>query len=142
MLRAGMAAGSIVVVLVLLVAAGGCGGGDNGGTPAYIVGTWAGPMTHRIIDNNKGTDVTLNYTVTFYILSQNGSRVSGKMELGNLGHVGLLSGSMSGNHFSGVRRGSHTVQIEFDVSGDTLTGTFRFVGDGLDETGTYTCTRE
>jgi hypothetical protein len=99
-------------------------------------------MTHRIIDNNRGTDVTAHYTVTFFILSQEGSRVSGKMELRDRTHVGILSGHMSGNHFSGVRRGAHTVQIEFDVNGNTLTGTFRFVGDGLDETGAYTCTRQ
>jgi len=139
MLRLGMATCSIALAMLFTI--GGCGGGDDGGggDPAYIVGTWSGSMTHRVIDHNLGTDQTFNYTVTFYILSQNGSRVSGKLQLRDPAHVGDLSGSMSGNHFTGVRRGAHTVQIEFDVNGDALTGTFRFVGDGLDETGNYTC---
>jgi hypothetical protein len=128
------------IVLVVFFAASGCNGNDGGGPAVNVVGTWSGPMTHRIIDNNRGTDVTLNYTVTFFLTSQNGNRVTGKMELGGLGHVGDLRGYMNGNHFTGARTGSHTVQISFDVNGNTLTGTFRFVGDGLDETGTYTCT--
>jgi len=135
----------LVLLLISVLTAVGCGGdgdGTSGGTPSSIAGTWSGPMTHRIIDNNQGTDVTLNYTVTFYILSQTGDYVSGKMQLGGYEHVGDLKGSMSGNHFSGVRTGSHTVQIEFDVNGSQLTGTFRFVGDGLDETGSYSCNRQ
>jgi hypothetical protein len=128
------------IVLAVFLAGSGCNNG-NSGPAVNVVGTWIGPMTHRIIDHNRGTDTTLHYTATFYLTSQNGNRVSGKMELGTLGHVGELYGYMSGSHFSGVRTGSHTVQITFDVNGDTLTGTFRFVGDGLDETGTYTCTR-
>jgi hypothetical protein len=133
-------------VVVAFVSIGGCGGGNDntggGGEPAYIVGTWAGPMTHRIIDNNKGTDDTISYTVTFYILSQDGSSVSGKMRLQDDSHVGLLRGSMSGNTFRGVRTGTHTVQIEFTVNGSSLSGTFRFVGDGLDEYGDYTCSKQ
>jgi len=130
----------IVTLLALLVISG-CGGDGDGGEPVNIVGTWSGPMTHRIIDNNAGTDITLTYTATFFILSQNGSSVSGKMALRDLAHVGNLTGTMSGSHFKGVRTGTHTVTIAFNVSGNTLTGTFRFVGDGLDETGTYTCTK-
>jgi len=131
-----------ILLLLTLFVIGGCGGGGDGGEPVNIVGTWSGLMTHRIIDNNAGTDITLKYTVTFYILSQDGSSVSGKMALRDEGHVGDLRGTMSGNHFKGVRTGAHNVTIEFDVSGNTLTGTFRFVGDGLDETGTYTCTKQ
>lgn len=140
MIRAG--AGVFVMLLVFFAAVGGCGGGDGGGEPVFIVGTWSGPMTHRIIDNNKGTDETINYTVVFYITFQDGNRVTGKMQLRDLSHVGNLSGTMSGNHFKGVRTGAHNVTVEFDVNGNTLTGTFRFVGDGLDETGTYTCTKQ
>jgi hypothetical protein len=127
------------LALLLVLAAAGCGGDD--GEPVNIVGTWSGPMTHRIIDSNRGTDVTLHYTVTFIILSQEGSSVSGRMRLRDSMHVGNLRGTMTGSHFDGVRTGTHTVTIEFDVGGNTLMGTFRFVGDGLDETGTYTCTR-
>ncbi|MBN1917790.1 MAG: hypothetical protein JW889_07775 [Verrucomicrobia bacterium] len=126
----------------------GCGGGDDdsntlsGGTPAYIVGTWTGTMTHRIIDYNHGTDVTTTYGIVFYILSQDGTRVSGKLQLKDSTHVGDLRGVMDGNHFTGVRTGLHTVQIEFTVNGSSLTGTFRFAGDGLDEWGDYTCTKQ
>jgi len=140
MVRVGM----IAVLLALAAMAGGCGGdGDSGGggEPVYIVGTWVGTMTHRIIDNNLHTDQTFSYTIIFYILSQDGSRIRGKMMLRDPSHVGWLSGTMSGSHFTGVRTGTHDVTIEFDVSGNTLTGTFRFKGAGLDETGTYTCTK-
>jgi hypothetical protein len=145
MRRAGVVMCSIM--LVLFFAASGCNGGDGGngggtGTVLNILGTWSGPMTHRIIDHNRGTDTTLHYTVTFYILSERGNAVSGKMELRDASHMGYLSGHLNGNRFTGVRTGLHTVQISFDVNGDTLTGTFNFVGDGLDETGTYTCTRQ
>ncbi len=137
--------GMVTVLLALAVMAGGCGGdgdGGGGGEPVYIVGTWSGTMTHRIIDYNLGTDPqTFTYTIIFYILSQDGNTVRGKMMLRDPSHVGWLSGTMSGSHFTGVRTGAHNVTIEFDVSGNTLTGTFRFKGDGLDETGTYTCTK-
>jgi len=86
--------------------------------------------------------VTGTYDIAFFITSEQGSAVSGKMELVDASHVGLLSGTMDGNHFSGERIGSHTVQIEFTVNGNTLTGTFRFTGDGLDEWGNFTCTRQ
>jgi hypothetical protein len=136
---------TVVVSLALasFVTIGGCGGGDgdDGGEPLYIVGNWSGPMTHRIIDNNNHTDTTITYTIIFFILSQDGRDVSGKMQLRDPSHVGNLYGTMSGNRFRGVRTGTHTVQIEFTVNGNILTGTFRFVGDGLDETGTYTCTK-
>jgi hypothetical protein len=140
MVRVGML---LSVVFAFVVMVGGCGGGDGdgGGEPLYIVGTWIGPMSHHIIDHNQGTDVTVTYTITFYILSQEGSRVTGKLQLRDPSHVGNLHGSMSGSHFKGVRTGLHTVTIEFDVNGNTLTGTFRFVGDGLDEYGEYTCTK-
>ncbi len=134
-----------ILALTALGATGGCGGGDGdggGGEPVYIVGNWTGQMTHRVINNNNHTDATLTYPIVFYIFSQDGSQVSGKMELNDSSHVGNLYGTMSGNHFKGVRTGTHTVQIEFTVNGNTLTGTFRFVGDGLDETGTYTCTKQ
>ena len=138
------------ILLVVLVAfAGllsGCGGdgdgGGGGGTPVNILGTWVGPMTHRVIDHNAGTDRTFSYTAIFYILWQSGNKVTGKMQLGDPSHVGFLNGTMNGGHFKGTRSSSHVAQVEFDVSGSTLTGTFRFVGDGLDETGTYTCTKQ
>ncbi len=135
-----------VLALTALGATGGCGGGDGdsggGGEPVYIVGNWSGQMTHRVIDNNAHTDKTFTYTIVFYILSQDGNNVSGKMQLRDPSHVGDLYGTMSGNRFKGVRTGMHTVQIEFTVNGNTLTGTFRFEGAGLDETGTYTCTKQ
>ena len=137
---------TVSLALTSLAAIGGCGGGDGdgggGGEPVYIVGNWSGQMTHRVIDNNLHTDKTLTYTIIFYILSQDGNDVSGKMQLRDPSHVGNLYGTMSGNRFKGVRVSAHTVQIEFTVNGNTLTGTFRFVGDGLDETGTYTCTKQ
>jgi len=128
-----------------LVVTGGCGGGDGSGGSAdalYVVGTWNGTMTHRIVDYNHGTDVTTSYGIAFYILSQDGNRVSGKMRLRDDTHVGTLSGVMDGNHFNGVRIGTHTVQIEFTVNGNSLSGTFRFTGDGLDEWGDYTCAKQ
>jgi hypothetical protein len=139
MVRVGMI---LSVIFAFVVMVGGCGGGDNcSGDPVYIVGTWSGTMSHRIIDNNQGTDTTFSYTIVFYIFSQQGSKVSGKLQLRDPSHVSTLYGTMCGNHFKGVRTGLHTVTIEFDVNGNTLTGTFRFVGDGLDEYGTYTCTK-
>ncbi len=140
MVRAGMV---ILSILLASFITAGCGGGDNGGggEPVNIVGTWSGPMKHHIIDSNQGTDATLTYNVTFFILSQDGSKVSGKMQLRDASHVGNLYGTMSGNRFKGVRTGAHTVTIEFTVSGNSLTGTFRFKGNGLDEYGEYTCTK-
>jgi len=138
-----------ILFVVLVAFAGllcGCGGdgdgGGGGGTPVNIVGTWVGPMTHRVIDNNAGTDITVTYTAIFYILWQGGNKVSGKMQLGDPSHVGFLDGTMSGSRFNGTRSSSHVAQLKFDVSGNTLTGTFRFVGAGLDETGNYTCTKQ
>jgi hypothetical protein len=141
MVRVGM---MLSVIFAFVVMVGGCGGGDDGGggEPAYIVGTWIGQMSHRIIDSNQGTDTTFNYTIVFYIQRQNGSSVEGKMQLRDPSHVSTLYGTMSGNHFKGVRTGTHTVTIEFDVNGNTLTGTFRFKGSGLDEYGEYTCTKQ
>ena len=134
--------GALVLTILAagFMATGGCG--DNNSAPVNIVGTWTGSMTHRVIDSNNGTDVTGTYDIAFFITSEQGSAVSGKMELVDASHVGLLSGTMDGNHFSGERIGSHTVQIEFTVNGNTLTGTFRFTGDGLDEWGNFTCTRQ
>jgi hypothetical protein len=141
MLRAGVACAA--ALLAAFATVGGCGGGDDGGggEPVIIIGTWAGSMTHRIVDYNQGTDVTVPYAIKFYILSQEGSRVSGKMELRDPTHVGNLYGTMNGNKFTGHRTGTHTVQIEFTVNGNSLTGTFRFSGDGLDEWGDYTCNK-
>ena len=140
MVRVGM---MLSVFFAFVVMVGGCGGGDgDGGEPLYIVGKWVGSMSHRIIDSNQGTDTTFNYGIVFYILSQQGSNVSGKMQLRDPTHVSTLYGTMSGSHFKGVRTGLHTVTIEFDVSGNTLTGTFRYKGGGLDEYGEYTCTKQ
>ena len=139
MLRVGVTCA--VVLLASFATVGGCGGGDGGGDPVIILGTWTGLMTHHIIDNNQGTNVTVTYGIKFYILSQEGSRVRGKMELNDPSHVGNLYGNMSGNKFTGTRTGVHTVQIEFTVSGNSFSGTFRFVGDGLDEYGEYTCNK-
>jgi hypothetical protein len=134
----------LAIMAAGLVLVGGCGGNNSGGggEPAYIIGTWNGAMTHRVVDYNQGTDVTATYGISFYILSQDGSQVTGKMRLKDDTHVANLSGVMSGDHFTGARTGLHTVKIEFTVDGNTLTGTFRFTGDGLDEWGDYTCTKQ
>ena len=130
--------GMVMVLLALAAMVGGCGGD---GEAVNIVGTWSGQMTHRIIDSNQGTDETFVYTIVFHIQSQEGNVVSGKMQLRDSSHVGWLGGTMNGSHFTGVRRGAHDAAIEFDVNGNTLVGTFKFKGDGLDEIGTYTCTK-
>lgn len=119
----------------------GCGGGGGGiALPVNVAGKWVGTMDH----NANGT--MLHYAVVL-VLSQEGTHVTGGMILeysDDGGHSGRIDGQMSGSHFTGTRTSRHVVDIEFDVTGDTLVGTFTFVSveENLDEHGTFICTRE
>ncbi len=129
--------------LLLAVIAGlsGCGGGGGGRTllPANVAGKWVGTMDHDVNGEMYHYNVAL-------VLFQEDSHVTGTMVLEygeDGGHSGHIDGQMQGNHFTGTRTARHVVDIEFDVSGSTLVGTFTFVSpaENLDEHGTFTCTR-
>lgn len=132
-----------LIVLFLVVAFGlvGCGGGGGGGPlqPVNVEGKWVGKMDHDVNGELLHYDVAL-------ALFQEDSHVTGTMvlEYGENGHGGRIDGQMTGNHFTGYRIALHIVDIEFDVDGDTLLGTFTFVSpeENLDEHGTFVCKRE
>lgn len=119
----------------------GCGGGGGIQVPVNVGGKWFGSMDHTI------NGILLHYAVALS-LSQDGSHVSGTMILEYTedggGHGGRIDGEMNGSHFTGTRTARHKVPIEFDVTGDTLVGTFTFVSieENLDEHATFICTRE
>lgn len=127
----------------------GCGGGDGGAdggggavfdVPVNVAGKWLGTMDHTI------NGVPYHYAVLLS-LSQDSSNVTGVMILEYTedgGHGGRIDGQMNGSHFTGTRTSRHVVPIEFDVTGDTLIGTFTFVSieENLDEHGTFVCTRQ
>lgn len=133
-----------LIVLFVVAAFGsfGCGGGGGGGgplQPVNVEGKWVGKMDHDVNGELLHYDVAL-------VLFQEGSHVTGTMvlEYGEDGHGGRIDGQMTGNHFTGTRSSLHVVDIEFDVNGDTLVGTFTFVSpeENLDEHGTFVCKRE
>ena len=118
----------------------GCGGGGGGpAPPANVAGKWVGSMDHDI-------NGTLHHYNVALLLFQDGAHVTGTMvlEYGDNGHGGDIDGQMNGTHFTGYRIARHIVDIQFDVVGDTLVGTFDFVSleENLDEHGTFTCKRE
>lgn len=122
----------------------GCGGGDGGGQafdlPVNVAGKWLGTMDHTI------NGIPYHYAVAL-VLSQDNAHVTGTMILeygDDAGHGGRIDGQMNGSHFTGTRTARHVVPIEFDVTGDTLVGTFTFVSvaENLDEHGTFICTKE
>jgi hypothetical protein len=130
--------------LALLVAAlglFGCGDGGGGGPqePVNVEGKWIGEMSHDINGTVFEYDVAL-------VLFQEGSHVTGTMilEYGEDGHGGHIDGEMRGNHFTGTRSARHAAEIEFDVTGEQLVGTFTFVSpeENLNEHGTFVCTRQ
>jgi hypothetical protein len=129
-----------VLVLAAVFGLFGCGGGGGGPLPPIQVGgKWIGTMNHDI----NGT--LYHYAVAF-LLFQDGSHVTGTMvlEYGANGHGGDIDGQMNGSHFTGYRIARHVVDIEFDVIGETLTGSFTFVSpeENLDEHGTFVCERK
>ncbi len=118
----------------------GCGGGGGGiPQPANVAGKWTGTMDHNI--NGE----LFHYPVAL-VLFQEASHVTGTMILEyNLdGHGGRIDGEMQGSHFTGTRSARHVVEIEFDVTGDTLLGAFSYVNpeENLNEHATFICTRE
>jgi hypothetical protein len=130
-----------ILLLVIGVGLAGCGDGGGGREPepVNVEGKWAGEMDHTI------NGVLRHYGITL-VLFQDGAHVTGGMilESDTDGHGGHIDGMMTGNHFKGTRTARHIVDIEFDVEGDTLVGTFTFVSpeENLDEHGTFTCNRE
>lgn len=118
----------------------GGGGGDAIQLPVNVAGKWLGTMDHDI-------NGTLYHYAILLVLSQEGTHVTGTMILEYTdegGHGGHIDGQMSGSHFTGTRTSRHVVPIEFDVTGETLVGTFTFVRpeENLNEHGTFICTRE
>jgi len=127
------------MLVLLSLALFGCGGGGGTPAPANVAGRWMGTMDHDV------SGKLLHFPVAL-ILSQEGAHVTGTMilEYGADGHGGRIDGDMHGNHFTGSRTARHVADIEFDVTGDTLVGTFTFVSveENLNEHGTFICTRE
>jgi hypothetical protein len=117
----------------------GCGGGGGTPEPVNVAGKWVGTMDH----NTNGE--LLHYAVALVLLQEE-AHVTGTMilEYGAHGHGGTIDGQMEGSHFTGTRTSRHVVEIEFDVTDNTLVGTFTFVSpaENLDEHGTFVCTRE
>jgi len=131
-----------LIFAVCCLGLAGCGGGGGGGIelPVNVAGKWVGNMDH----DTNGT--MIHYAVALVLL-QEGAHVTGTMILeytDDGGHAGRIDGQMSGSHFTGTRTARHVVDIEFDVTGDTLVGTFTFVSveENLNEHGTFICTRE
>ena len=117
----------------------GCGNGGGAPQPVNVEGKWIGAMDHDVSGELLHYDVAL-------ILFQEGSHVTGTMilEYGAEEHAGRIEGEVRGSHFTGTRTARHVVEIEFDVSGDTLAGTFTYVNpaENLDEHGTFICKRQ
>jgi len=130
-----------ILLLFIGVALFGCGGGGGRKIvePLNVEGKWLGEMDHTI------NGVLRHYGIAL-VLFQDGAHVTGGMilESDTDGHSGHIDGMMTGNHFKGTRTARHIVDIEFDVEGDTLMGTFTFVSpeENLDEHGTFVCRRE
>ena len=120
---AGMRAlAALGLCLMVLASCGGGGGGDGGSSGANIAGTWRGTATSAYL----GGFIYIAFTIT-----QNGDSISGSYACmagtnGCMDAGGTITGTISGNDFTGLVRLGNGISCSFTgiVSGNTLGGLY------------------